>query len=123
MSQKEINNTASEKQFVEQTKMPESMASAQHTLEQENNAMLKEVLRHVRFVRRIYTTSFIITITFIVLPVILAAFVLPQFISTFVGSYSEYAKDVGITPSGNIFDMFKQLQDAQSQLNSTNQSQ
>jgi hypothetical protein len=91
------------------------------TVEQENNAMLKEILRNVRWVRRIYTTSLIITISLIVLPLIAAAFVLPKFITTFSGIYGQYAQDTGLAPTGNLFDLLKELQNAQQQLNQQQQ--
>ena len=91
------------------------------TLEQENNAMLKEILRNVRWVRRIYTISLTITITLIVLPLIASAFLLPKFIRTFASAYGQYAEDAGLSPNGNIFDLLQQLQNSQEQLNQQQQ--
>ncbi len=82
----------------------------QLTLEQQNHHMLKEILRTVRWTRRIHATSLIITITFIVLPLISAIVILPRVLRSFTGVLSQYGQDSGIAPNGSIFDLLKQLQ-------------
>jgi hypothetical protein len=90
------------------------------TVEQQNHLMLKEILHNVRWMRRVYTTSLIITITFIVLPIIGAIVVLPKIINTFTGVLTQYGKDSGLAPNGNIFDLFNQIQNGQNANGNTN---
>lgn len=93
------------------------------SLEQENNRMLKEILRNVKWVRRVYTTSLIITVTLLVLPMIAAAIVLPRFIRTITDVYGQFGSESGLAPSGNMFDLLKELQEAQKQLNQNSSQQ
>lgn len=108
--------------------MPEKKNNAEEpqtlTVEQQNNLMLKEILHHVRWTRRVHTTSLIITITFIVLPILASVLLVPKIVRTFTGIYSGYNTDTGGSSStGGIMDLFNQIQNAQNQSNQNTNSQ
>lgn len=82
----------------------------------ENNQKIKEVYRIVKHIRTMHTIKFVVTIIFIILPILGAYFIVPRIINT---ATSTFAATMGGDTTANfenknIFEIFQELLGSQS---------